>query len=250
MAPVPLLDDNAIEAIIHGDAVSAEVAHLAAFAAQVRAAGQGPPPRPTPVLARLIAEGAPPGRRHGPRRALLAKAAGLSLVAKVALGAAATTVAAAGAGATGVLPGPAGRAVRDAIELVSPVDFGDRDHDPDPGHREADARRHGERVSSDATGAGDGQPGVDGTEVSRDAPGRSPAPRASPAQPGGPASPPAPPVTLPDASVDAHGGLDLPAVTPTEPTPPTTELTPPTTEPADRDQSAATGTTAIGASAP
>lgn len=216
MAPVPLLDDHAIEAIIRGDDVAAEVAHLAAFAAQVRAVGQGPPPRPTPALARLIAEGGPRARRSG----LLAKAAGLSLVAKVALGAAATTAAAAGAGATGVLPGPAGRVMRDAIEVVSPVDFGDRDD----GGGDVDAgRRHGESVSSDATGATDDRTGVDGADVARTAPGQPPTPGASPAQPGGPGEPATPPVTLPGASLDARAEADPPPVASTVPTPPTTD---------------------------
>jgi hypothetical protein len=171
MPPAPVIDDPTIEAIVRGDDVAVEVRDLAIFAAHVRAVADRPPSRPSPPLARLFADGLPavgraapvaaepararrrsrPGSRHprhlgrtgAPRRArlTLARALGVGLVAKLCLGATAAA-AVAGAGASGVLPGPAGRAVRGAIEVVTPVEFRERDpapagprgvRDPSPG---------------------------------------------------------------------------------------------------------------------
>ncbi|HEX6424899.1 MAG TPA: hypothetical protein VFZ79_15555 [Acidimicrobiales bacterium] len=56
MPATPLLDDDAIEAIITGGA--AQVARpLASFVDRVRAEGEAAPPHPSPALARLLAEG-------------------------------------------------------------------------------------------------------------------------------------------------------------------------------------------------
>jgi hypothetical protein len=173
MPPAPEIDDPTIEAIVRGDDVAVEVRDLAMFAAHVRAVADRPPSRPSTPLARLFADGLPavgraapvaaepararrrsrPGRRHlartgPPRRArrTLARALGVGLVAKLSLGA--TAAAVAGAGASGVLPGPAGRAVRGAIEVVTPVEFTDGDpapagpggaHAPSPGTVRPDA---------------------------------------------------------------------------------------------------------------
>ena len=61
----------------------------------------------------------------------------------------------------GVLPTAANNAVRDAIEVVSPVEFDSND----------DTTNFGDRVSTDATGESDGEHGVDGQEISDQAPG-------------------------------------------------------------------------------
>jgi hypothetical protein len=167
MSAPSLLDDSTIEAIVRGDEVGAGWRDLAAFAAQVRAVSERPPSRPSPELARMIAEGVPqlapvrdlwarePRHRAPRRRPALARAAGIGLVAKVSLGAAAAAaVAGAGAAAAAVLPGAPGHAVRDAIEVVTPVDFAEREPATtgEPDH----ARSGGAREPSGA-----GRPAVD-----------------------------------------------------------------------------------------
>lgn len=145
MASGSNLDDATIEAILRGDEVAPEHRDLAMFAAMVRSVADRPPPRPSPALARLL-EGEPPdsaalhrrrGRtpthvRHRGRRRnrrVLAKVAESGIAAKVGLAfAAAATVA--GIGVAGMLPDPAGSAVRDAIDVLSPLDFSPSDDRP------------------------------------------------------------------------------------------------------------------------
>ena len=98
---------------------------------------------------------------------VLATAAGklisLGLAAKVGLGVTVATAGVAGAGAAGVLPDQANERARDAIEAVTPVDF----DEPADDHGD----NFGSVVSRDATGESDGEPGVDGSEISETAPG-------------------------------------------------------------------------------
>lgn len=86
----------------------------------------------------------------------------LGAVGKAGLGATVAAAGVLGAGAAGALPGPADDAVRSAIETVSPVDFDASDDSPE---------RFGGQVSADATGASDGENGVDGPSVAATAPG-------------------------------------------------------------------------------
>jgi len=79
------------------------------------------------------------------------------------LGATLAAAAATGAGAAGVLPTAANHAVRSAIEGVTPVQF---DSDGN-----SDDTNFGDRVSADATGESDGENGVDGQQISSEAPG-------------------------------------------------------------------------------
>ncbi|HEX5947030.1 MAG TPA: hypothetical protein VFY82_12165 [Acidimicrobiales bacterium] len=233
MAPTQLLDDATIEAILVGDLPAAH-SPLAAFTAAAREIGDRPAPRPSPELAHLITNGsvtatatAPIAAEPAPasldtrrrRRHTLAKVAGLGMVAKVGLAASAAAAGVVGAGAAGMLPGEASRVVRDAIEVVTPVDFpgdeqtdrldeGDRDGvaddtgdgpDADGTGDPSDPGEHGDRVSGDATGNSDGDPGVDGAAISDDAPGASHRPSETPAQedaPGPPADAGTPPVTV------------------------------------------------------
>jgi hypothetical protein len=130
-----------------------------------------------------------------------------------------------------MLPAAATDAVRGAIEVVSPVDFGPSDH-PD---------NHGRVVSADAKGDSDGEPGVDGRAVAESAPGaahRADGAPAMPDQPPGqtgetgvtranqtPAAPHAPDVA--PSTVGDHGSGDpdgdgQPGTQPADhPTPPT-----------------------------
>jgi hypothetical protein len=174
MSPTGLLDDETIEAIVAGDDVDARFDQIVAFARHVQALGDGPPPPASPALEAMLA--APRsriggnGRRPRTLAVAAAKVAGLGLAAQVGLGA---TVAAAGvvaAGAGGVLPGPANDRVRGAIEAVTPIDFGGPGASDEPA-RQDDPDSFGSRVSDDATGGRDGSPGVDGGEISDEAPG-------------------------------------------------------------------------------
>jgi hypothetical protein len=101
--------------------------------------------------------------------------AGLGLAAKAGLGASLAVAGVAVAGSAGALPAAADHAVRDAIEVVSPLDFSE------PGDQAPD--RFGARVSADATGTSDGAKGVDGPSVAAEAPGAEH--RADPAAAGG-----------------------------------------------------------------
>jgi len=101
------------------------------------------------------------------------RVAGLGSAAKLGLGTAAAVVGMAGAAAAGVLPDPASDAVRHAVEAVTPVEF----TEPADEH----PTNFGDRVSDDATGASDGDHGVDGDVISDEAPGAV----HRPADPGG-----------------------------------------------------------------
>jgi hypothetical protein len=105
----------------------------------------------------------------------------LGLAAKIGLGVTVATAGVAGAGAAGVLPDQANERARDAIEAVSPVEF----DEPAADHGD----NFGGVVSGDATGESDGEPGVDGSEISEMAPGaehRPVDPGQAPAQAGAP----------------------------------------------------------------
>jgi hypothetical protein len=151
------------------------------------------------------------------------KLVSLGLAAKVGLGVTVATASVAGAGAAGILPAQANERARDAIEAVTPVEFDEPagDHGDD---------NFGGVVSSDATGESDGEPGVDGSEISEMAPGaahRPSDPGQAPAQGGAPdatgldqatETPAAP--SLPE---DAGAAEDTPSTTPDVPeTPPIT----------------------------
>jgi hypothetical protein len=120
------------------------------------------------------------------------KLVSLGLAAKIGVGVTVATASVAGAGAAGVLPDQANERARDAIETLTPVEF----DDPADNHSEDfgdPADNHGENfgsvVSSDATGESDGEPGVDGSEISSQAPGaahRPVEPGQAPAQAGPP----------------------------------------------------------------
>jgi hypothetical protein len=233
MPTTPLLDDDTIDALVEGRPVPDQHAPLAAFASLVRAAGQGPPPRPGLELARLLRSGvAGPGdhttaigtiaataaHRRARRRHLVAKVASAGIAAKIALG---VTAAAAvvGAGAGGLLPDPADRVVQNAIEVVTPFGFGPDDSGTgtgtgqpadDPGAGGSDAPgtsapeddRFGEDVSSDATGESDGETGVDGQDIADEAPGATNRPTDDPGAPDDPGSG-TPSDTVPPAGNDA-----------------------------------------------
>jgi hypothetical protein len=150
-------DDEALEALVRGEAVDSQLAPLDAFARAVRELGAEPSPSPSAELAGLMSARARP-------------AAGLAR--RVAAGAALTAGGITSAGVAGVVPAAATEAVRDVIEVVTPGSTG-------PGDEAPDTSEFGDRVSDDATGASDGEPGVVGREIAEMAPGA--AHRADPA---------------------------------------------------------------------
>jgi hypothetical protein len=112
----------------------------------------------------------------------VSKLASLGLAAKIGVGATIATASVAGAGAAGALPDQANERAREAIEAVTPITF------DEPATPVADDQgdNFGDVVSSDATGESDGEPGVDGSEISSTAPGaahRPTDPGQAPAQP-------------------------------------------------------------------
>ena len=150
--------DDVLEALVRGDDVPSSHASLAAFASEVRAMEDDPVPAPSEQLAALLE-----GRPLGVARLVGAgKVAGLGRRAKMGLGAGLATAGVLAAGAIGVLPAAATNAVRGAIEVVTPVQFNDNQDHPE---------NFGDRVSTDATGESDGENGVDGRQISEEAPG-------------------------------------------------------------------------------
>jgi hypothetical protein len=173
MKATRLLHDDVIEAIVRGDDVDPAHHQLATFAERVRALGDGPAPAVSAELAALLdGSAAPglgalddvavafPGDRPGRKRMIFGP------MAKLGLGAALTVAGVGTAGVVGMLPAAANDAVRGAIEVVTPVDFAPPGHDDNDGHD-----NFGDRVSSDATGESDGENGVDGQQISDEAPG-------------------------------------------------------------------------------
>ena len=123
------------------------------------------------------------------------KLVSLSLAAKIGVGITVATASVAGAGAAGVLPDQANERAREAIEALTPVEFDSPadDHGKDAGDPAGSRgdNNFGSVVSSDATGESDGEPGVDGSEISSLAPGaahRPADPGQVPAQAGQPDS--------------------------------------------------------------
>lgn len=145
--------DEIVEALIRGDEVPGVHAQLATFTREVRALGEEPVPTPSVELAALL-EGRPLG--------IVARVSGYKRVAKLGVGASLAAAGILGAGAAGMLPAAANHAVRGAIEVVTPMKFEDPQDHP---------ANFGDRVSSDATGESDGQNGVDGQQISDEAPG-------------------------------------------------------------------------------
>lgn len=172
MEAIHYFQDDVVEAIVRGDPVPDSYAPLAAFAEQVRALGNAPAPQPSPELAALFATdlvaahgGRPDGSRppgEGEVDAPPSRVAGLGRVAKLSLGTSLVAAGVVGAGIAGVLPAAANDAVRGAVEVVSPVEFD---------HPEEKEPNFGSRVSADATGDSDGESGVDGQQISEEAPG-------------------------------------------------------------------------------
>ena len=140
------LDDATAEALIAGDAGAGtdDLATVSAFLHELRALGDGPPPSPSPALARMLAgEPAPragsilrlvgedegtranhPAASNGHHRRGDAdsKRPSAGVVARAALLALVATAGVTGAAAARLLPEPAQKAVSRAIETVTPFE--------------------------------------------------------------------------------------------------------------------------------
>lgn len=193
------LPDEALDSLLDGAPSTATVGTpLAAYLDAVRHDAMSTDPRPSDELAVVLAEGLDPAeleagvpapaagsrisawRRRGRLvvRALVTKFAALGLLSKAAAAGAAVTVAASGAGAAGVLPPPAQSTFNEVIGREAPPepvadagDAGDETVQPTP-ETPADTSSTApldSDVSDDATGTSDGEPGVDGSQVARDA---------------------------------------------------------------------------------
>jgi hypothetical protein len=181
MSPEAQFDDEAIEAIIRGDVTDASLQRLVTFARQVRAAGDAPAPRPSTELAALLKGTEEPGLRpvaartpSSPSRSSAAsgrtrrskrrervpvlsgvlagavgKVAGLTTVAKAALGTGVAVTALGTAGAVGVAPGPITDGVQGAITAATPLSLGEDDADATV---DVDAGTDGASVGADAAG--------------------------------------------------------------------------------------------------
>jgi hypothetical protein len=166
-------DDETVEAIVRSRPVGARFDAWVALARQVRTAavdlpGPGPSDEPAAVVRGDIETTQERDPMDVGRIASVAAKVATLGAAKVGVGATLAAASVTGAGAAGVLPGPASDAVRSAIETVTPVHFDDRDGDRGSGGR-PDA--FGDDVSDDATGESDGEHGVDGRTISEEAPG-------------------------------------------------------------------------------
>ena len=182
------LDDDTVEAIVQSRPVDARFDPVVAFARQVRTAAVDlPGPAPSDELARILRGDTKITQETqrmnvGRFAAIAARVAGLGAAAKIGLGASLAAASVAGAGAVGALPGPANDAVRGAIETVSPVDFHDGDEAEHP-------ENFGDQVSDDATGESDGEHGVDGQQISEEAPGADHRPDSAGSSDEGPGQP-------------------------------------------------------------
>lgn len=162
-----ILDDSAVAALLErGVSTDAEMAEVAAFVTELRAAAVQEVKPSTELLAmfehglRSTPLPAAGGRTTSRRtknmlETVVAKLAALGLAGKLGLGATVALAAVGGGGAAGVLPGPAQDVVAEAVAAVTPFEF--------PSEADDNAA-FGERVSTDAT---DG--GVDGPTIADEA---------------------------------------------------------------------------------
>lgn len=209
------ITDEAIEAVVEDEVVADELTPLAWFARHVRMLGDGAAPPASAELEELFWSTESTSTTVAPTRSR--SVVGLRRLAKVALGGSVVAASLTSAAAAGVLPDPAADAVRGAVEALTPLDLADRGDEPEP--RDNPPTTFGERVSSDATGESDGDPGVDGQQISEEAPGAAHRPDApgtpdvtgrdraadTPAAPHVPDQPTSQPPSQPPSTTPEHG---------------------------------------------
>ena len=169
MGPV-LLDDATTEALLRGDTSASddELADVSAFLGEMRASASQAPPPPSPVLAALLRQGTQPKVVGDPaaapgtarRGSLLRRWHGRVAVSALALSVGVTGIV--GAGAAGLLPGPAERFVAGLVETLTPL------HLPQDGAGLTDRRGGGQTTPAPGQGgsattvSGGGAVGPDG----------------------------------------------------------------------------------------
>lgn len=138
----PPIDDAIIEALVAGSAdLPPSARMLTSFVADVRAAGERPPPPPSPRLEAVLADRARAGRvgssgsgrtragdvapvrRARRRRSMAARLAGAGLAVKVGVAATVAAASVVGASALDVVPGQPGDELRKAVSAVTPLDL-------------------------------------------------------------------------------------------------------------------------------
>ena len=127
--PTVLLDDATTEALLRGDTTGLddELADVSAFLGEMRASASQSPPPPSPVLATLLRQGTRPAvlrnavavPTSAPRGSPLRRWQGRVAVSALALAVGVTGMV--GAGAAGLLPGPAERFVAGLVETLTPL---------------------------------------------------------------------------------------------------------------------------------
>ena len=220
--PTVLLDDATTEALLRGETTTSneDLADVSAFLGEMRASASQAPPPPSPVLAALLRQGTQPQVLGDPAAApgtarpgsLLRRWHGRVAVSALALSVGVTGIV--GAGAAGLLPGPAERFVAGLVETLTPL------HLPEDGGGVTDRRGGGQTTpgpgqggsATTVSGGGDGGPATTAGSGSGARPGVTAgagagpggagapipgAPRPGPSLGPGPAGGPAPGITAP-----------------------------------------------------
>jgi len=234
------LDDAVVEALVAGEPAAPDFERVAEFVEAVGHLAFGPAPVPSTALAVVLTEGlrrdqsvssnevvglAPVAsavdgaettywRRRRTARVVAARVAGLSLVAKVALGISAAAASTAGA-AAGVLPAPAQTLVSRAVESVTPF------HLPNPTQTGTGTGESGNTDSPQPANSGD------------DAPTSATPPSPSVVEPAPPQAPASPVVPDPSPAVGVPVTSTPTSTEPVEAPPP--EEPPTTTIPDDSE---------------
>ena len=224
------IDEQAVESLLGGNPTPTgdDLDGLHAFVLDVRTAASGPMPAPSPELEHVLTRGFSTDKGDLPATAAsnadgpaqqaagLPKwrsaqmkvsryVAGLSIGAKILLGAGAVFAATAGAGAAGVLPGP----VQDAVDAVTPF-TGDAPEATPPSTAPADGD-----ATTPGSGTGTTTPPGDSTEpgAGTGTPGQPPdTPTTSPGEP-------VPTTLAPVVGTPPPSGGDTPTTTPPTETP-------------------------------
>jgi hypothetical protein len=210
-----LFDDATTEVLLRGEAPSpdADVVAVASFVRDLRASASLPPPPPSAALAALLRDGAVPARQPfappaTPRRAGMVLRGWRRWVAVAGIGTGALMTSVVGAGAAGLLPGPAERVIGDVVQTLTPLTLPEQAHGPRPRPSTAPGSRTatpptGQVTSSVATMTASSTTLVPGTQAPTT---QAPAGATTP-------SVPVPPVLGPTTSAPSTSTPTLPPIT-------------------------------------
>ena len=247
-----LLDDATTEALLRGETTASdeELAGVSAFLREMRASASQPAPPPSPALAALLRHGTQPQALAdagavpaSPRRGTLLRR-WQGRVAVSALGLAIGLTGTVGAGAAGLLPGPAERFVADLVETLTPLHLPDESRgatDRRGGGQPTPAAGQGGGATTGSGGSGDGPDGGPATTAGSGprpggttGTGKAPSGGGAP-NPGaagqGPSSGPGPGITAPTVSAPTTPTTGRLPITPTTAAPALPSVTTPTIPP-------------------